>query len=124
MITLEIFKALCTFDQVIPQFLNLIFGLGRKTKSFDEDYMACYYQFSAGREVRSEALAEKRDQDHSQGSDEKLQAKSYGQGIFTSPFEVIVVFLSQSISYSVTLKNSYRRFMLQHPPFRTTRAGP
>ena len=84
MITLEMFKALCTFDRVTPLFLNFILGLGRKTKSFDEEFMACYHQFSAGEEAGRESLANNRDGDHNLDSNEKLQAQSYGQCIITS----------------------------------------
>lgn len=93
-ITLEMFKAICTFDQITPWFLNFIFGFGRKTKSVDEDYMACYHQFFVGEEARSEAIEENRDKDHSQGDDEKLRAKSYGQWILTLLYEVVSLFLS------------------------------
>lgn len=80
-ITLEMFKALCTFDQITPRFLKFIFGLGRKTKLFDEDYMACYHRFFAGDQARNKALAEKSDEAHSQGDDKKPRADSYGQCI-------------------------------------------
>ena len=72
------FKVLYNFNQITPRFLNFIFGLGRKTKSFDEDYMACYNQFSINQKAKSETLAENGDQSRSQYSEEKLGAKSYG----------------------------------------------
>ena len=83
MITLEMFKALCTFDRVTPRFLDFILGLGRKTKSFDEDFIACYHQFSTGEEIRREALADNGDGDHGLDFNGKLQAQSYGQCIIT-----------------------------------------
>lgn len=112
-ITLEMFRALCTFDQIMPLFLNFIFGFGRKTKSFDEDYMACYHQFSTSEDARIEALSKNRDEIHSLDDNQKLRANSYGQCVLIS-----------RQSHIVKAENSHRRFMLQHPPFWTTWAGP
>ncbi|KAL8998433.1 MAG: hypothetical protein Q9188_006097 [Gyalolechia gomerana] len=70
------FKALCTNDQITPQFLRFIFGLGKTVTSFDEDYMASYHEIYAREEGRSEA-AEKRNGDRKHGNDEKLRAEFY-----------------------------------------------
>ena len=86
-ITLGMFKALCTFDQITPWFLNLIFGLGKKTKSFDEDYMACYQDFFASDRAGKRALVKHRDDAHCRSNDKKPQCDSYGQSIFTPAFE-------------------------------------
>lgn len=87
------FKALCTNDQITPQFLRFIFGLGKKATSFDEDYMASYHEIYAREEGRSEA-AEKGNGDRKHGNDEKLRAEFYGQCIFLSPLEVVALVLT------------------------------
>ena len=94
------FKALCTFDHITPRFLDFIFGLGRKTKSFDEDYMACYHHFSIDEEAGSETIAENRDESYSQGGDRKLRAKSHGQCILVLLFKTAFLFSSVLISYT------------------------
>jgi hypothetical protein len=77
-ITLEMFKAVCTFDQITPQFLHLIFGFGRKARSFDEDYMACYHQFSFNEKTKSETLVEESGEGHNLSDNQKTRVKSYG----------------------------------------------
>lgn len=63
MIKLDMFKALCTIDQVNPQFLHFIFGLGKKTQQYDENFMACYQQISRCKETEREPLVESRPDD-------------------------------------------------------------
>jgi hypothetical protein len=86
-ITLEMFKVLCMFDQITSRFLNIIFDFGRKTKSFDGDFMACYHQFFVDDQAKNKTLAEKSDEAHSQSDDRKSQADSYDQFIHISSFE-------------------------------------
>ena len=72
------FKAVCTFHQIMPQFLHLISGFGRKARSFDEDYMACYNQFSFSEKTKSEVLVEESDEGHNLSDNQKTRVKSYG----------------------------------------------
>ncbi|KAL2038549.1 hypothetical protein N7G274_008596 [Stereocaulon virgatum] len=50
------FKAICNFDRVTPRFLSIIFGLGRKTASFDENFMTCYRNFSIRPEKKGKGM--------------------------------------------------------------------
>jgi hypothetical protein len=75
------FKAICTFDQITPRFLSIIFGLGRKIKSTDEDYMACYHQFSIGTETEKVEVKYE-DEGNDQSESRQAQAESYGKHIF------------------------------------------
>lgn len=93
-ITFEMFKALCAFDQITPQFLHLIFGFGRKTRSFDEDYMACYQQFSINEEAKSGALVEESVEDRKLSGNQKLRVKSYGWCILFQAFDASSSFIS------------------------------
>jgi hypothetical protein len=43
------FEAICKTDRVAASFLKILMGLGRKRSSTDEDFMACYTQFSTSR---------------------------------------------------------------------------
>jgi hypothetical protein len=40
------FQTIYAFDQIMPQFLKIVMGLGRKTSSKDEDFMTSYSYFS------------------------------------------------------------------------------
>jgi hypothetical protein len=41
-ISLDMFQALYTTTHVMPQFLKIVMGLGRKVRSRDESFMSCY----------------------------------------------------------------------------------
>lgn len=88
-ITLEMFKALCTFDQVMPRFLNLISGFGRKTKSTDEDYMVYYRQFSDRGEAVIEACKDN-DKGKEDCPERDRRPASYGQCFLYPPLEGFV----------------------------------
>ncbi|KAH8885908.1 hypothetical protein GQ53DRAFT_350642 [Thozetella sp. PMI_491] len=41
-VTVDMFRAIHGFDDIMPQFLKIIMGFRKKLASRDEDYMACY----------------------------------------------------------------------------------
>jgi hypothetical protein len=44
--TIEMFCSVCVFCRITPRFLSLVTGFVRKLSSKDEDFMACYSDFS------------------------------------------------------------------------------
>ncbi|KAI1497173.1 hypothetical protein F5X99DRAFT_413332 [Biscogniauxia marginata] len=47
--SIDIFREICAYCRVIPQFLNIVMGFGRKLSPNDEDFMTCYASFSTSR---------------------------------------------------------------------------
>lgn len=94
-ITADMFKALCTVDHVMPHFLNIIFGLGRKTVPIDENYMTCYHHFSDDPESKYRDVKTKDDGNGQCGGRET----GYGSyGLFRSPSQIIKTVFSCPIS--------------------------
>lgn len=81
-ITLEMFKTVCMFHQITPQFLHLISDFEKKARSFDEDYMTCYHQFSFNEETKNEILMKESDKGHNLNDNQKARIKSYDWWIF------------------------------------------
>lgn len=79
MITLEMFQALCTIDQVTPLFLNFSFGFSKKTKSSDEHYMACYYHISPDEKANNEESTSSGAKIDQPNSHEKPSDEFFGQ---------------------------------------------
>ena len=40
------FKVFCTFYRVTPYFFKIVFGLGSRNSSLDEDFMTCHCKFT------------------------------------------------------------------------------
>jgi hypothetical protein len=53
----EMFTFICSSIEIVPPFLNLVMGFGRKTSSADENFMTCYNRFSFGDDRRSEVVS-------------------------------------------------------------------
>ena len=77
-ITVQMFKALCTFDQITPHFLKIVFGFGRKLSSSDESYMTCYCKLST--KANGETSEGKNNEERHSGREKEgeLQLKSFG----------------------------------------------
>ena len=73
------FQTLCTFNQVSPRFLGFVFGLGMKIRSSDEDYIACYYHYSAGERTAQVASSNTGSQDGHQSFGKRSKSDSYGK---------------------------------------------
>lgn len=78
-ITVQMFKALCTFDQITPDFLNIVFGFGRKISSSDESYMTCYCKLSAMSEGETNGSVGNEGNWAGRGKEEVMQIESCGQ---------------------------------------------
>ena len=48
-ITLDMFKAVCIADQITPEFLSIVSGMGQKKAAVDEHFMTCYATVSPRR---------------------------------------------------------------------------
>ena len=70
-ITVQMFKALCTFDQITPSFLNLVFGFCKRTSSSDENYMTCYCKISTMLDEKAEVKNKSRNE-----SDDQVKKKN------------------------------------------------
>lgn len=93
------FKAICTYDQIAPQFLNFVLGLGRKTKSFDENYMSCYHLFSDD-EKSGITRSKRQNQDYLDDAREN-RINSYGQCILCLLCFTILKICTEEICYNI-----------------------
>ena len=76
-ITLEMFKAISTFNLITPRFLNIIFGMGRKRASLDEHYMTCYCHWTVCQAMESNETR-CTDGNESQNGEIETSYESYG----------------------------------------------
>ncbi|KAJ0108127.1 hypothetical protein J7T55_007246 [Diaporthe amygdali] len=52
-VTADMFQAICDLDKVMPCFLKIVRGFAKKSRSHDENFMACYSQLHLSSRPRS-----------------------------------------------------------------------